>query len=64
MAKCKKCGARKRSWPRSCSRCRRSESDWTDTAADAADLAEAGGLLAWIWRGVTGFARLALRALD
>ncbi|MFJ2647688.1 hypothetical protein ACIO1C_13260 [Streptomyces sp. NPDC087420] len=63
MATCKKCGAQKRRWPRSCSRCR-SESDRADTAADAAELAVEVGLLRWIGQGVTGVVRLLLRTLD
>ncbi|GAA2276732.1 hypothetical protein GCM10010415_50760 [Streptomyces atrovirens] len=63
MAKCKKCGARKRGWPRSCSRCR-SKSDWTESAADTADLASEAGLFGWLWRGVKGVVRLVLRAVD
>ncbi|MER6623895.1 hypothetical protein [Streptomyces sp. NPDC000931] len=63
MAMCKKCGEQKRSWPRSCSRCR-SGRDWTEPAADAADLASAAGLLGWFWRGVKGVVRLVLRTAD
>ena len=63
MAMCKKCGERKRRWPRSCSRCR-SESDRAEAASDAAELAVEAGLLGWIGRGVTGVVRLVLRVLD
>ncbi|UCM86938.1 hypothetical protein [Streptomyces marincola] len=58
MAKCKKCGAAKRRWPRSCSRCGAGSG-----RADAADLAVASGLFGWIWRGITGAVRWVLRAL-
>ncbi|GAA1163822.1 hypothetical protein GCM10009654_20740 [Streptomyces hebeiensis] len=61
MAMCKKCGKRKRRWPRSCPRCR-SASDRAEAAADAVELAVETGLLAWIGRGVMAAARLVLRA--
>lgn len=60
MAMCKKCGAGKRRWPRSCSRCR-SQSDRGDAAVDAAELAVEAGLLGWIARGGMGIVRLLLR---
>ncbi|MFE0413203.1 hypothetical protein [Streptomyces tendae] len=60
MATCKKCGADKRRWPRSCQRCG-SGSDRMDAAADAADVAVQSGLL--VWRGVMSVVRLVLRAL-
>ncbi|MDF6019827.1 hypothetical protein [Streptomyces sp. JH34] len=63
MAKCKKCGARKRRWPRSCSRCRTGSSDRAETAVEAAELAAELGLLGWIGRGVMTMVRLALRAI-
>ena len=63
MVMCKKCGVHKRGWRRSCSRCR-SGLDWTQPAADAADLASAGGLFGWLWRGVKGVVRLVLRTTD
>ncbi|RKN40937.1 hypothetical protein D7294_17895 [Streptomyces hoynatensis] len=63
MAMCKKCGARKRRWPRSCSRCR-FDADPVDAAAAAADMAVAAGLLGWIRRGVMGVVRLVQRTLD
>lgn len=63
MAMCKKCGARKRGWPRSCSRCG-SGPDRADVAVDAAELAVETGLLGWVGRAITGVARLALRAFD
>ncbi|GAA1069686.1 hypothetical protein GCM10009647_092230 [Streptomyces sanglieri] len=63
MAMCKKCGARKRSWPRSCSRCR-SGPDRADAAADAAEVAVETGLLGGIGRGITEVARMVLRAFD
>lgn len=63
MAICKKCGARKRSWLRSCSRCR-SGSDRADVLADSVELAVETGLLGWIGRGITGVARLVLRVFD
>lgn len=63
MTLCKKCGARKRSWLRSCSRCR-SKPGRTDAAADAADIAVAGGLLSWIWRGAMAAVRAVLRTLS
>ncbi|MER5616889.1 hypothetical protein [Streptomyces sp. NPDC002215] len=63
MAMCKKCGARKRSWPRSCSWCR-SGPDRADAAADAAEVAVETGLLGGIGRGITEVARLVLRAFD
>lgn len=63
MAVCKRCGERKRRWPRSCSRC---DSGWdrTDTAADVTGLAADAGLFGWVGRGVAGLARLVVRALD
>ncbi|GAA5214166.1 hypothetical protein GCM10023323_58090 [Streptomyces thinghirensis] len=63
MAICKKCRAQKRGWPRSCARCR-SESDRTDAAETAAEIAVEAGLLGWIWRGVMGVVRLVLRGLN
>lgn len=64
MTMCKKCGARKRRWPRSCSQCR-SKSERTSEAGDAAaDIAKAGGLFEWIWRGVTAVVRLVARTLN
>ncbi|MFG3133582.1 hypothetical protein [Streptomyces tendae] len=63
MATCKKCGADKRRWPRSCPRCR-TGSDRMDAAADAADVAVQSGLFGWIWRGVVSMVRLVLRALN
>lgn len=62
MVMCKKCGASKRRWPRSCSRCR-ARSDRAETAADAAELAVETGLLGWIGRGIIGMVRLLLRAI-
>ncbi|GAA2919678.1 hypothetical protein ACFPN0_02740 [Kitasatospora cinereorecta] len=62
MAMCKKCGAEKRRWPRSCSRCR-SRSDRAETVADAAELAVETGLLGWIGRGAMAVVRLILRAV-
>ncbi|WP_395575383.1 hypothetical protein [Streptomyces sp. BK79] len=63
MATCKKCGAHKRGWPRSCSRCG-SGAERTDAAADAAEIAVESGLLGWIGRGVMGVVRLVLRAFN
>ncbi|WP_369031606.1 MULTISPECIES: hypothetical protein [Streptomyces] len=63
MTMCKKCGARKRSWPRSCSQCR-SGSGRTEAAGNAADLAVTGGLFEWLWHGVRAVVRLVVRALD
>ncbi|WP_105967943.1 hypothetical protein [Streptomyces geranii] len=63
MTMCKKCGARKRSWFRSCSQCR-SGSGRTEAAGDAADLAVAGGAFEWAWRGVRAVVRLVVRALN
>ncbi|GGV46536.1 hypothetical protein GCM10010293_55080 [Streptomyces griseoflavus] len=60
---CRKCGAQKRRWPRSCSRCP-ARSDRGDVAADAAELVVETGLLAWVGRGIVSLARLALRALN
>ncbi|MFF0076952.1 hypothetical protein [Streptomyces sp. NPDC005494] len=62
MVMCRKCGATKRRWPRSCSRCR-SKADRAETAADAAELAVETGLLGWIGRGIIGMVRLVLRAI-
>ncbi|MFC9427667.1 hypothetical protein [Streptomyces sp. NPDC056987] len=62
MAICKKCGARKRRWPRSCPRCRHG-SDRAETAVDAAEFAVETGLLGWIGRGVMAAVRLVVRAL-
>lgn len=64
MTMCKKCGARKRSWPRSCSECR-SKSGRASAAGDAAaDVAAAGGLFEWVWRGVTAVVRLVVRTFN
>ncbi|MBT2895536.1 hypothetical protein HET64_02380 [Streptomyces sp. McG3] len=66
MATCKKCGARKHRWPRSCSRCRSGVADKADkgeTAMDAAELATEVGLLGWIARGFMAVVRMALRAI-
>lgn len=63
MVMCKKCGAEKRRWPRSCSRCR-SQEDRGEAAADAAELAVETGLLGWVWRGFMGVVRLMLRAVN
>ncbi|MFE4052946.1 hypothetical protein [Streptomyces sp. YIM B13518] len=63
MAICKKCGADKRRWPRSCSRCP-SRYDRGDAAADAAELAVETGLLGWIGRGFMTVVRLVLRAIN
>ncbi|SFX76174.1 hypothetical protein SAMN02787144_100637 [Streptomyces atratus] len=63
MAVCKKCGVRKRRWPRSCSQCR-SGPDRAEAAGDAAELAVETGLLGWIGRGTMGVVRLVLRAFD
>lgn len=63
MAVCKKCGVRKRRWPRSCSQCR-SGPDQAEAAGDAAELAVETGLLGWVGRGTMGVVRLALRAFD
>ncbi|QDI67253.1 hypothetical protein CD934_00060 [Streptomyces calvus] len=63
MAICRKCGAQKRRWPRSCSRCP-SQSDRGDAVADAAELAVETGLLRWVGRGVMSVVRLVLRAID
>lgn len=62
-AMCKKCGAKKRRWPRSCARCRSGSSDQGDTALEAAELAVETGLLGWIGRGLMGVARLVLRTI-
>lgn len=62
MAMCKKCGASKRRWPRSCSRCSYG-SQRPDVAAGAAELAVEAGLLGWIVRGFRGVVRLVLRVL-
>ncbi|MEU8732897.1 MULTISPECIES: hypothetical protein [Streptomyces] len=62
MATCEKCGADKRRWPRSCSRCG-SGSGRMDAAADVADVAVQSGLFGWLWRGVVSVVRLVLRAL-
>lgn len=63
MAMCKKCGAQKRRWPRSCARCGQGE-DRADVAADVAEVALDTGVLRWIGRAITGVVRLALRAFD
>lgn len=62
MARCRKCGAGKRRWPRSCSRCRSGE-DRGEAATDVAELVVETGLLGWIGRGVTAVARLILRVV-
>lgn len=66
MTTCKKCGARKRRWPRSCSRCRSGVVDKADkgqTTMDAAELAAEVGLLGWIARSFMAVVRMALRAI-
>jgi hypothetical protein len=63
VAKCRKCGGRKRRWPRACSRCRTGQ-ERADTAADVGELAVELGLFHWIGRGITGVARFLLRILD
>src|SRR5688572_28286705 len=63
MVMCRKCGAQKRRWPRSCSRCH-SRSDRGDAAADTAELAVETGLLGWVGRGVMSVVRLISRAVD
>ncbi|MET8176677.1 hypothetical protein [Streptomyces clavifer] len=63
MRMCKKCGARKRRWPRSCSRCH-SASDRAETVADVAEVAVEIGVLGWIARGGVAVVRLVLRALN
>ncbi len=60
MAICKKCGVRKRSWPRSCPGCR-AGSARADVAVAGADVTVAAGLFAGIRRVVTGIVR---RILD
>lgn len=60
MAMCKKCGVRKRSWPRSCPGCR-AGSARADVAVAGADVTVAAGLFGWIRRAVTGVVR---RILD
>lgn len=63
VATCRKCGARKRRWPRSCPACR-AGSGRADVAAEGADVAVAAGALGWIGRGITGLVRLVMRALN
>lgn len=63
VAECRKCGARKRRWPRSCPACH-AGSGRADMAADGADMAAATGLFGWIGRGVMGLVRLVARAFD
>ncbi|GAA1500054.1 hypothetical protein GCM10009802_54910 [Streptomyces synnematoformans] len=63
MATCKKCGIRKRRWPRSCPRCRAGV-DRTDVAVTAVDTGVATGVVGWLGRGVRGIARLLQRAFD
>ncbi len=64
MVMCKKCGAEKHRWSRLCSRCRRSQSDRRDAAADAGELVVETGLLGWIGRGFMSVVRQVLRAVD
>lgn len=60
MTICKKCGARKRRWPRSCSAC--GSGAGRSAAGDgAADVAVHAGLFDWVGRGVTAVVRLVLR---
>lgn len=63
MAMCKKCGAQKRRWPRSCTRCP-SASDRGDAATDAAELVVETGLLGSIGRALMSMLRLIGRAVD
>ena len=63
MAKCEKCGARKRRWPRSCPGCG-SGVHPKDAAGNATDRAVASGLFGWIWRGVVAAVRAVLRVLN
>ncbi|TXS78931.1 hypothetical protein EAO76_10470 [Streptomyces sp. sk2.1] len=63
MTNCRKCGGRKRRWPRSCPHCRHGV-DRAETAVDAGELALETGLFRLIGRGMAGMARLLLRAFD
>lgn len=63
MATCKKCGAHKRRWPRSCARCGHGENR-ADIAAEAAQTAVETGAFRLIGRAITGVARLTMRAFD
>ncbi|AKG41647.1 hypothetical protein SXIM_02630 [Streptomyces xiamenensis] len=56
MATCKKCGARKRRWPRSCPTCR-AGSYRADAAVLGANVSVAAGLFGGIRRAVTGLVR-------
>ncbi|WP_130799006.1 hypothetical protein [Streptomyces otsuchiensis] len=60
MAKCEKCGAKKRSWPGSCPRCRDGKKRAT-VAETSAEMAVAGGALTWVWRGVMTAVRSLIR---
>ncbi|MBH5338679.1 hypothetical protein IHE55_29425 [Streptomyces pactum] len=66
MARCGKCGGRKRWWRRTCSRCRTGY-DRAETAADAggyvADAAELG-VFRMIGHALAGFGRLIARILN
>ncbi|MFF5333673.1 hypothetical protein [Streptomyces sp. NPDC013181] len=63
MATCKKCGAQKRRWPRSCAQCRHGENR-ADIAAEAAQTAVETGAFRLIGRAITGVARLTMRVFD
>ncbi|CAL9595445.1 hypothetical protein SUDANB171_05300 [Streptomyces sp. enrichment culture] len=56
MATCRKCGARKRRWPRSCPTCR-AGSYRADAAVLGADVSVMAGLFGWIRRTVTALVR-------
>ncbi|AZM49266.1 hypothetical protein DMB38_28855 [Streptomyces sp. WAC 06738] len=63
MATCRKCGAGKRRWPRSCPACRAGSSR-ADVAAEGAGAAVSLGVLGWIGRGIAGAVRAVLRVLN
>ncbi|AUH39976.1 hypothetical protein [Streptomyces sp. CMB-StM0423] len=62
MATCRKCGAGKRRWPRSCPACQAGSSR-ADVAVEGADVAVSLGVLGWIGRGISAAFRAVLRAL-
>ncbi|MFI7277969.1 hypothetical protein [Streptomyces sp. NPDC049879] len=61
MKKCRKCGADRRRWPRSCPRC--GPSATRDAAEVGADMA-APAVISVVWSGVASFFRAMLRWLN
>ncbi|WP_162793798.1 hypothetical protein [Streptomyces paludis] len=63
MAICKKCDTKKRSWPRSCPRCRAGKRT-EKVASEVGDLVVPGGGIEWVGRGIAAVVRLVVRAVN